>query len=85
MAAFPTVPAGVIAAGMGICHLAWLQLFRRLPGEKVLAEMDWGILVLFVGLFVLVGSVRDTVLSKRSSRRKRVEFGWCDVRPIESR
>jgi len=62
MAALPTVPAGVIAAGMGVCHLAWLQLFRRLPGEEVLAEMDWGILVLFVGLFVLVGSVRDTVL-----------------------
>lgn len=62
MAALPTVSAGIIAAGMGICHLAWLQLFRRLPGEEVLAEMDWGILVLFVGLFVLVGSVRDTAL-----------------------
>lgn len=62
MATLPTVPAGIIAAGMGVCHLAWLQLFRRLPGEAVLAEMDWGILVLFVGLFVLVGSVRDTAL-----------------------
>ncbi|MDZ7703526.1 MAG: SLC13 family permease [Trueperaceae bacterium] len=62
MAAIPTVPAGIIAAGTGVCHLAWLQLFRRLPGEEILATMDWGILVLFVGLFVLVGSVRDTVL-----------------------
>lgn len=62
MATLPAVPAGVVAAGVGTCHLAWLQLFRRLPGEEVLAEMDWGILVLFVGLFVLVGSVRDTVL-----------------------
>jgi len=62
MAAIPTVPAGIIAAGNGVCHLAWLQLFRQLPGEEILAEMDWGILVLFVGLFVFVGSVRDTVL-----------------------
>jgi len=58
----PTVSAGVIAASAGVLHLAWLQLFRKVPGNEILGEMDWGILVLFVGLFVLVGSIDETPL-----------------------
>jgi hypothetical protein len=67
---------------MWICHPAWLQLFRRLPGEEVLAEMDWGPLVLFVGLLVLAGSVRDTVLVE-TLQQVGSGLGWRDVRPAE--
>lgn len=62
MAAIPSINAGVIAASMGIVHLAWLQLFRRVPGDEILAEMDWSILILFVGLFVLIGGLEGTRL-----------------------
>ena len=50
---------------MGVLHLAWLQLFRKVPGNAILSEMDWGILVLFVWLFVLVGSLEGTALVDR--------------------
>ncbi|GAB7120764.1 ArsB/NhaD family transporter [Natrinema sp. JCM 9743] len=65
LAAFPSTNAGIVAASMGVLHLAWLQLFRKVPGNDILAEMDWGILVLFVGLFVLVGSLEGTTLVDR--------------------
>lgn len=62
LAVRPAASAGVIAASTGVVHLAWLQLFRRVPGDEILAEMDWGILVLFAGLFVLVESLEGTPL-----------------------
>ncbi|WP_435184673.1 SLC13 family permease [Halobellus sp. EA9] len=65
LAVFPATNAGIVAASMGVLHLAWLQLFRKVPGNAILSEMDWGILVLFVGLFVLVGSLEGTALVDR--------------------
>ncbi len=59
---FPSRNPGIIAASIGILHLMWLQLFRRVPGEDVLQGMDWSIIVLFVGIFVLVGSLEETAL-----------------------
>ncbi len=68
LAALPAVEPGLVAAGLGIVHVAWLQLYRRVPGEAVLRDVDWGILVLFVGLFVLVGSLEGTALIEALSR-----------------
>ncbi|GKZ13371.1 SLC13 family permease [Haladaptatus sp. T7] len=59
---FPDSDPGIIAASMGIIHITWLQLFRRVPGEEILHGMDWSIIVLFVGIFVLVGSLEETSL-----------------------
>ncbi|KZN26488.1 arsenic resistance protein ArsB [Haladaptatus sp. R4] len=59
---FPDADPGIIAASMGILHISWLQLFRRVPGEDVLHGMDWSIIVLFVGIFILVGSLEQTSL-----------------------
>ncbi|GAB3037702.1 ArsB/NhaD family transporter [Natronobiforma cellulositropha] len=62
LAAFPGVEPGFIAASLGIVHVAWLQFYRRVPGNDVLQGVDWSILVLFVGMFVLVGSLEGTAL-----------------------
>lgn len=62
LAALPDVNPGVIAASMGVLHIAWLQLFRRVPGNEILGRIDWDIIVLFVGIFVLVGGLEGTVL-----------------------
>lgn len=59
---FPDSDPGIIAASMGILHISWLQLFRKVPGEEILHGMDWSIIVLFVGIFVLVGSLEETSL-----------------------
>lgn len=60
--AFPDVGAGTTAASMGVIHLAWLQGFRRVPGNDVFAETDWSILVLFGGLFALIAGLDGTTL-----------------------
>lgn len=73
LAVLPDVSPGVVAASMGVLHIAWLQLFRSLPGGEILARMDWSILVLFVGLFVLVGSLDGTPLV---TALRTVDGGW---------
>ena len=59
---FPEAGAGTVAAITAVFHLAWLQGFRRVPGEEVFGDVDWGILVLFAGLFALIAGLDDTVL-----------------------
>lgn len=54
---FPTGQPGIIAASMGITHVVWLQVFRRVPGTQIVQSIDWGILVMFAGIFVLVGAL----------------------------
>jgi Na+/H+ antiporter NhaD/arsenite permease-like protein len=73
LAALPEVNPGVIAASMGILHIAWLQAFRRVPGNKILGNIDWDIIVLFVGIFVLVGGLEGTVLVRTLEEFTR---GW---------
>lgn len=60
--AFPSVGAGTIAASMAILHLVWLQVGHRVAGDSIFGEVDWSILVLFVGLFVLVAGLDGTRL-----------------------
>lgn len=74
LALAPGTSAGVLAAGVAVVHVAWLQLFRRVPGDEVLGDLDWGILVLFVGLFVLVGALDGTPLV---ALLRGVDDGWA--------
>ncbi|MCL7417271.1 MAG: SLC13 family permease [Halalkalicoccus sp.] len=66
--ATPEIAPGVIAAGLGIGHVATLQVVRRVPGTDVVDRIDWGILVLFAGMFVLVGSLSGTVVEAALGR-----------------
>lgn len=59
LVARPDVNPGYLAATTALVHLAIVQVGRRVPADRVLARIDWGVLVLFVGLFVLTAAVRD--------------------------
>lgn len=58
--ALPDVGAGTIAASSAVFHLAWLQAFRRVPGNRMFRDVDWSVLVLFAGLFALIAGLDDT-------------------------
>ena len=62
LAALSGVNPGVIAASMGVLHIAWMQVFRQVPGNEILGNIDWDIIVLFTGIFVLVGGLEGTAL-----------------------
>jgi len=49
--------AGVPIALVAIAGAAYSLLTRRVKPEKVYREINWGLLVLFVGLFVLTGAL----------------------------
>jgi Na+/H+ antiporter NhaD/arsenite permease-like protein len=55
--------AGVPIALVAIGGAAYCLLTRRVNPEKVYREIDWGLLVLFTGLFVVVGGVEATGLA----------------------
>jgi Na+/H+ antiporter NhaD/arsenite permease-like protein len=56
---FPSGQPGVLATTMGIAHIVWLQLFRQVPGAEIVQDLDWSILVMFAGIFVLVGALEQ--------------------------
>jgi len=49
--------AGVPIALVALAGAAYSLLTRRVKPEKVYREVNWGLLVLFVGLFVLTGAL----------------------------
>lgn len=53
------VPAAALAAAVA------MLLVARVPSDELLAELDWNLLVLFAGLFVVVGSLGTSGLSAR--------------------
>jgi len=55
--------AGVPPAEAAIVAGAVLLLTRRVKSEKVYAEIDWTLLLMFVGLFVVVAGLEHAVLS----------------------
>ncbi|HET7324340.1 MAG TPA: SLC13 family permease [Halococcus sp.] len=59
LVALPDVDPGYLAATTALVHLGIVQVGRRIPANRILERIDWGILVLFVGLFVLTAAVRD--------------------------
>jgi len=55
--------AGVAPALVAIVAGAVLLCTRRIKSEKVYAEIDWTLLLMFAGLFVVVGGLEKSVLS----------------------
>jgi len=55
--------AGVPIALVAIGGAAYCLLTRRVNPDKVYREIDWGLLVLFTGLFVVVGGIDATGIS----------------------
>lgn len=54
---------GFAITSVALAGAAALLLTRRVETDKVLAGVDWGLLVLFGGLFVVVGALEKTGLS----------------------
>jgi Na+/H+ antiporter NhaD/arsenite permease-like protein len=55
--------AGVPVALVAIAGAAYTLLTRRVKPEKVYREVNWGLLVLFAGLFVVIGAVEGSGLA----------------------
>jgi Na+/H+ antiporter NhaD/arsenite permease-like protein len=59
VAFFAGVPIALVAVGgAAVCLLT-----RRVKPEKVYREIDWHLLVLFIGLFVIIGGVEEARLT----------------------
>lgn len=56
--------AGVPIALVAIAGAAYALLTRRVKPEKVYREIDWELLVLFTGLFVVIGGVEASGLAE---------------------
>ena len=54
---------GQPVAKVAIIGGAFLLLTRRVRPEKVYVEIDWPLLVMFVGLFVVVGGLEKAVIT----------------------
>jgi Na+/H+ antiporter NhaD/arsenite permease-like protein len=57
--------AGLPPAEVAIAAGAVLLFTRRIKSEKVYAEIDWTLLLMFVGLFIVVAGLERSVLSPR--------------------
>jgi Na+/H+ antiporter NhaD/arsenite permease-like protein len=55
--------AGVPPAEAAIVAGAFLLLTRRIKSEKVYAEIDWTLLLMFAGLFIVVAGLEHSVLT----------------------
>jgi Na+/H+ antiporter NhaD/arsenite permease-like protein len=55
--------AGIPPAEAAIVAAAFLLLTRRIKSEKVYAEIDWTLLLMFAGLFIVVAGLEHSVLS----------------------
>ncbi len=64
------VPKVAVIAG------ALLLLTRRIKPEKVYREIDWSLLVLFIGLFIVIAGIEKTSLSTRVCSPLPAVFTW---------
>src|SRR5512144_702870 len=67
LAAFATVI--LFAAGFAVSNVAlgigaWLLVTRRVRPEKIYRDIDWTLLVLFIGLFVVVAGLETTGIDR---------------------
>lgn len=60
--------AGIPPAKVAIVAGAVLLLTRRVKSEKVYAEIDWTLLLMFAGLFIVVAGLERSVLSPEVMR-----------------
>jgi Na+/H+ antiporter NhaD/arsenite permease-like protein len=63
------VAIGLFAAGIPVSNVAlgigaWLLITRRVHPEKVYRDIDWTLLVLFIGLFVVVAGLETTGIDR---------------------
>jgi Na+/H+ antiporter NhaD/arsenite permease-like protein len=56
--------AGVPIALVALAGAAYTLITRRVKPEKVYAEINWSLLVLFASLFVVIGAVEDSGLAE---------------------
>jgi Na+/H+ antiporter NhaD/arsenite permease-like protein len=56
--------AGVPIALVALAGAAYTLVTRRVKPEKVYAEINWSLLVLFASLFVVIGAVEDSGLAE---------------------
>jgi Na+/H+ antiporter NhaD/arsenite permease-like protein len=55
--------AGVPVATVAVVAGALLLITRRVKPERIYAEIDWGLLVMFIGLFIVIAGIEKTPLS----------------------
>src|SRR6202043_1294483 len=55
--------AGVVPAKAAIIIGGLLLLTRRLKSRRVYAEIDWSLLLMFAGLFIIVAGAQHALLS----------------------
>ena len=58
----PPAKAAIIIGGL-------LLLTRRVRSERVYAEIDWSLLLMFAGLFIIVAGAEHSLLTPRPDRR----------------
>jgi len=63
--------AGLPVSLVAVCGGAGLLLTRRVKPAKMYAAVDWNLLVLFVGLFIVVGGAEQSGLTERVFRALR--------------
>lgn len=71
--------AGWPVAKVAVLAAAFLLVTRRLKPERIYREIDWSLLVLFIGLFIVVAGVEKTSLPGdlfRASQRFHLERTW---------
>jgi Na+/H+ antiporter NhaD/arsenite permease-like protein len=56
---FAGVPVPTVAVVAG----ALLLITRRVKPERIYAEIDWGLLVMFIGLFIVIAGIEKTPLA----------------------
>jgi Na+/H+ antiporter NhaD/arsenite permease-like protein len=54
--------AGVPAPRVAVIAGALLLITRRIRPQRIYAEIDWSLLVMFIGLFIVVGGIEKTPL-----------------------
>jgi Na+/H+ antiporter NhaD/arsenite permease-like protein len=54
--------AGVPVAKVAVVAGALLLITRRVKPERIYAEIDWGLLVMFIGLFIVIAGIEKTPL-----------------------
>jgi Na+/H+ antiporter NhaD/arsenite permease-like protein len=60
--------AGVVPAKAAIIIGGLLLLTRRVKSRRVYAEIDWSLLLMFAGLFIIVAGAQHALLTPTSLR-----------------
>jgi Na+/H+ antiporter NhaD/arsenite permease-like protein len=58
---------GQPVAKVAIVGGAFLLLTRRVKPEKIYREIDWPLLVMFVGLFIVIGGFEKTIITPEAA------------------